>query len=103
MSERSATVLPAGWGPNGPTPGRGHRVERRPETARGAIAHMMRKTIHARSGTSPEAVEAAVRKARTEAGVELILVVYEGRTAHLYVEKERHGRKRAVPKSDGVA
>jgi hypothetical protein len=54
---------------------------------------MVRKTIHTRSAKSPEAVEEAVRKARAEKGVGLILVVYEKGTAHLYVEKERKGRK----------
>ena len=57
---------------------------------------MVRKTTHARSNRSPEAVEEAIRKARAEKGVELILVVYDEQTAHLYVEKERRGRKPAA-------
>jgi hypothetical protein len=54
---------------------------------------MLRKTVHARGARSPEAVDEAVRKARAEAGVELILVVYEDQAAHVYVEKDRTPRK----------
>ena len=61
----------------------------------GVIPYMVRKTTHARSAGSPAAVEEAVRKARSEKGVGLILVVYDKKAAHLYVEKER-GRKRSA-------
>ena len=56
---------------------------------------MVRKTVHARGAKSSDAVDEAVRKALAEAGVELILVVYEDRAAHVYVEKERTPRKAA--------
>jgi hypothetical protein len=62
------------------------------------IAYMVRKTTHAHSPSSPEAVEEAVRKARAESGVELILVVYDKDAAHLYVQKERkRGKTPANP------
>jgi hypothetical protein len=54
---------------------------------------MLRKTVHARGAKSPDSVDAAVRKARAEAGVELILVVYEDQAARVYVEKDRTPRK----------
>jgi hypothetical protein len=60
------------------------------------IAYMVRKTTHAHSPSSPEAVEDAVRKARAEKGVELILVVYDKDATHLYVQKERRRGKSAA-------
>src|SRR5919109_1477038 len=60
---------------------RGWRELRRPSVRQGVKAGMVRKTVHARRAKSPEAVDEAVRKARAEAGVELILVVYEDQAA----------------------
>ena len=59
----------------------------------GVMPYMVRKTTQPHGARSPEAVEQAVRKARAEKGVELILVVYDKGAAHLYVEKERRRGK----------
>ena len=68
----------------------------RPGAGEGVDADMVRKTVHARGGKSSDVVDEAVRKARAEAGVELILVVYEDQAAHVYVEKDRPVRKAAA-------
>lgn len=49
---------------------------------------MALKTIHARAPKSSDEVELLVLKARQQAGVERILVVYEAQAAHIYVEGE---------------
>ena len=50
---------------------------------------MALKKIHARAVRGSEQVDALLEKARTQAGVERILVVYEQETAHIYVEGEQ--------------
>lgn len=49
---------------------------------------MVLKTIHAKGPKGSELIESQVRKARTQAGVERILVVYEAEATHIYVEGE---------------
>ncbi len=50
---------------------------------------MALKTIRARAAKGTENIDLLVQKARTQAGVERILVVYdEKQTAHIYVEGE---------------
>jgi hypothetical protein len=54
---------------------------------------MVRKIVHARGARSSDTVVDAVRRARAEAGVEFILVVYEDHAAHVYVEMESTPKK----------
>lgn len=56
---------------------------------------MVLKTIHAKGPQSAEFVETQLRKARTQAGVERILVVYDAEAAHIYVEGEPSQKKAA--------
>ena len=58
---------------------------------------MALKTIRARAaqGSDDNQVDLLVQKARTQAGVERILVVYEDKTAHIYVEGEPAARPRS--------
>jgi hypothetical protein len=52
------------------------------------------RTIHARGAKGSSQVEQLVQQARTQAGVERILVVYEAQAAHIYVEGEAPSRPR---------
>lgn len=55
---------------------------------------MVLKTIHAKGPKGSSNIEGLVEKARTQAGVERILVVYEADTAHIYVEGEPSAHKK---------